>query len=222
MRTQKTPRADIRRWYAVYRELGFIVALALVIVAFRVPFSPDTGLDVQIAEQEVVRLEQVEQTKQQLKPPPPPRPPAPIEVANDVVLEEEEFDFDAEVDFDEVVDLPPPPPEREEIELEEETEEIFIVVEEMPELIGGIATIQEHIRYPQIARKAGVQGMVVVQFVVDEKGNVRDPIIIKSVGAGCDEEAVRVIMNHAKFKPGRQRGVPVRVRFSVPIRFQLK
>ena len=222
MAVHKRNRADIRRWHTLYRELGLIASLGLLIVAFRMPFDPATEMTFQPVSQEVVALEDIEQTKQQLKPPPPPRPPTPIEVANDVVLEEEAIEFDAEIDFDAALDVPPPPPERREVVLEEPEEEIFVVVEQMPELIGGIASISENIRYPELARVAGVEGMVIVQFVVDEEGRVTDPVVVKSVGAGCDEEALRVIKTHARFTPGYQRGKAVRVRFSVPIRFSLK
>ena len=223
MTRKKKPEADVRRWYSLYLELGLVVALALLIGAFRMHFNPDTQLDVQLQEQEVIAMDELPQTKQMERPPPPPRPPAPIEVPDDVVLEEETFDFDAEIDFSVPVDIPPPPPPpvRKE-EVVEEEPEIFIVVEQMPELIGGIQSIQQHLRYPEIAKRAGIEGMVVVQFVVNEQGRPIDPAVIRSLGGGCDEEAVRVIMEHARFTPGLQRGKPVRVRFSIPMRFLLK
>ncbi len=223
MASRKTPKADLRRTYQVFLQIGMVVALALLIAAFRVHFNPETELDVEIQGPEVVEMEQIEQTKQVAKPPPPPRPPVPIEVPNDEVLEDEILDIDAEISFDEPVDLPPPPPPpKKEEEVEEEPEaEIFMVVEEMPELLGGIQDLQRQIKYPEIAKKAGVEGMVVIQFVVDETGSVADPVVVKGIGAGCDEEALRVVQT-AKFKPGKQRGKPVKVRFSLPIRFKLK
>ena len=214
----KKPKADLRRQYPLYIELGLAVGLILLIVAFRASFNPDTDLNVAVQGPEIVEMEQIEQTKQIPKPPPPPRPPVPIEVPNDELLEDEELDIDAEIDFDEPVDLPPPPPPKEE---EEPEPEIFMVVEDMPELIGGIGALQQKIKYPEIAKKAGVEGTVFIQFVVDENGNVVDPVVVKGIGAGCDEEALRVVRT-AKFKPGRQRGKPVKVKFSLPIRYKLK
>jgi periplasmic protein TonB len=126
--------------------------------------------------------------------------------------------FDAELDQDVAVDLPPPPPPREE---EEEEPEIFIVVEEMPELIGGLAGLQQSIRYPEMAARAGVEGTVTIQFIVDEEGNVIDPVVLRGIGAGCDEEALRAV-SQAKFVPGKQRGQPVKVRYSLPVRFRLR
>jgi protein TonB len=223
MATRKKPKADLRRTYQLFMQIGMVIALALLIAAFRVHFDPETELNVEIQGPEVVQMEQIEQTKQVAKPPPPPRPPVPIEVPNDEVLEEDILDIDAEISFEMPADLPPPPPPpvREEVVEEEPEPEIFMVVEEMPELLGGIQDLQGKISYPEIAKKAGVEGMVVIQFVVDETGSVADPVVVKGIGAGCDEEALRVVQQ-AKFKPGKQRGKPVKVRFSLPIRFKLK
>lgn len=222
MTRKKTPKADVRRWYHLYLEFGLVAALFSLIVAFRVDFNPKSDLQVQLQEQEVISLDELPQTRQVEKPPPPPAPPAPVEVPDTEVLEEETFEFDAEINFEEPVDIPPPPPAPVREEVKEEEPEIFIVVEQMPELIGGIQAIQQHLQYPEIANRAGIEGMVVVQFVVDEQGNAIDLNVVRSLGGGCDEEAIRVITKYAKFKPGKQRGKPVRVRFSIPVRFLLK
>jgi len=96
----------------------------------------------------------------------------------------------------------------------------FVVVEEMPELIGGLASIQSRIQYPEMARKAGIEGRVIIQFIVDKQGNVTNPEIIRGIGGGCDEEALRAV-RQATFKPGKQNGEPVRVQFSLPVQFKL-
>lgn len=219
MALRKTDRADLRARYTLYIESGLIVALIVLIVAFKVEWRADQDFNIPDQQQEVVDMEQVEQTQQIEKPPPPPRPQVPVEVPNDEVLDDASIDLNAELDLDAAPSAPPPPPEPE--EEEEETEpEIFVAVEQMPELKGGLASIQQQIEYPELARKAGVEGMVVVQFVVDEKGNVLDPAVLRGIGAGCDKEAVRVVQE-AKFTPGMQRGKPVRVKMSLPIRFTL-
>ncbi|MXW83403.1 MAG: energy transducer TonB [Rhodothermaceae bacterium] len=100
--------------------------------------------------------------------------------------------------------------------------EVYEIVEEMPELIGGLSGLQAKVTYPEIARKANVEGRVIVQFIVDKNGSVRDAKILRRVGAGLDEEASRVIMEEAKFIPGRQDGKPVAVRLSIPIVFKLR
>lgn len=220
MALRKSDKANLRRRYTLFVEIGLIVALVLLITAFRFNFNPDTGVDFVVEEQEIVQMEEIQQTKQIEQPPPPPRPPVPVEVPNDEILEDEDLDLDASLDIDEpLTDLPPPPPPEEE---EEEPEpEIFVVVEQMPELIGGLGEIQSKINYPEIARKAGVEGRVIVQFVVDESGNVVDPVVVRGIGAGCDQEALRVVRD-AKFKPGKQRGKSVKVKMSLPITFKLK
>ena len=95
---------------------------------------------------------------------------------------------------------------------------IYIVCEKMPEIEGGIKAVQKIIKYPLKAKALGVQGVVYVQFVVNEKGEVLDPKLIKKLGAGCDEEALRVLKK-IKFKPGYVKGKPVKSRFTLPIRF---
>ncbi|GIV59968.1 energy transducer TonB [Rhodocaloribacter litoris] len=220
MALRKTEKADLRKRYPLYVEIGLALTLLLLIVAFRLDLRAEDSFEIVMEEQEVVQIEEIQQTQQIEKPPPPPRPPVPVEVPDDEVLEDDDLDLDATLDIDQpLTDLPPPPPPAEE---EEEPEpEIFVIVEEMPELIGGLAAIQEKIRYPEIAKKAGVEGRVIVQFVVDEQGRVVDPVVVRGIGAGCDEEAIRAV-SQAKFKPGKQRGKPVKVKMTLPITFKLK
>jgi len=99
-------------------------------------------------------------------------------------------------------------------------DDYFVVVEEMPELIGGLAELQKKISYPEEAREAGIEGRVYVQFIVNENGDVENPRVIRGIGGGADEEALNAV-KQAKFKPGYQRGEPVRVQFSLPFVFQL-
>jgi bla regulator protein blaR1 len=96
----------------------------------------------------------------------------------------------------------------------------FVIVEQMPVLIDGLKGIQARIKYPEIAKKAGVQGRVFLQFIVDEEGNVVDPVVTRGIGSGCDEEAV-LALKGAKFIPGVQRGRRVRVKMSLPVTFRL-
>ena len=97
---------------------------------------------------------------------------------------------------------------------------IYIMCEKMPELIGGMDGLQKKIRYPLQAKSLGVQGVVYVQSIINEKGKIEDPKVVKKLGAGCDEEALRVLKK-SKFKPGYDKGKPVKVRFTLPIFFRL-
>lgn len=106
------------------------------------------------------------------------------------------------------------------------SEEIFIIVEEPPSFTGGgearIKYISENIKYPDEARAKGIQGTVFVTFVVETDGSVSDVKILRGIGGGCDEEAVRVTENMPKWIPGKQRGQAVRVQFNMPFRFLLE
>ena len=218
MALRKTDKADLRKRYPLFVQAGMVLTLTLLIVAFRLDMRVNDNFEVTLVDQEVVQMEEMVQTQQVEKPPPPPRPPVPVEVPDDEVLLDDELDLDMSLDIDEVPDLPPPPPPKEE---EEAEPEIFVIVEQSPELIGGLPGLQKKIKFPEIAKKAGVEGRVFLQFIVDEQGNVSDPIVTRGIGAGCDEEAVRAILE-AKFKPGKQRGKAVKVKMSLPITFRLK
>ena len=215
MALPKNPKVDIKLKYRRVFEISVILALLLLILAFK--FFPEVeGEQMEVeAVQELVDVEDVEITKQETAPPPPPKPPIPIEAPADDELEDIEIE-DTEIDFEEEVAAPPPPVEEE----EEIPVEFFVAVEEMPEPIGGIAAIQKNIIYPEIAKRAGVQGRVYVKAFVDESGTVQKAEVLKGIGAGCDEAAIAAVMK-TRFKPGKQRGKPVRVQVSIPILFKL-
>jgi protein TonB len=105
-------------------------------------------------------------------------------------------------------------------------QETFLIVEEMPEFPGGdegrIKYLAANVKYPQSARELGIQGIVYVSFVVDETGKVVEVELLRGIGGGCDEEAMRVVKNMPNWKPGRQTGKEVRVKFSVSINFRLE
>jgi protein TonB len=212
----KNPIADLRLKYKRTFEISLIIALAIMIVAFK--FFPDVASGGEQLEdtQELFTVEDIQQTKQENRPPPPPKPPIPIEAPSDDVLEDIEIG-DTEIDFEEELEAPPPPKEEKKVE-EEPT--YFVAVEEMPEPIGGIKAIQEKINYPEIAKRAGVEGKVYILAFVDESGNVTKANILKGIGAGCDEAALNAVLK-TKFKPGKQRGKPVNVQVSIPVIFKL-
>ena len=213
----KNPVVDLRAKYGKAFEISLIVALALMIVAFK--FFPDVSSEGAKLEgtQELFTVEDIQQTKQENRPPPPPKPPIPIEAPRDDVLEDIEIG-DTEIDFEEELEAPPPPKEEKKVE-EEPT--YFVAVEEMPEPIGGIKAIQEKIIYPEIAKRAGVEGKVYILAFVDESGTVTKAQVLKGIGAGCDEAALNAVLK-TKFKPGKQRGKPVKVQVSIPVIFKLQ
>lgn len=121
--------------------------------------------------------------------------------------------------------IPPPPPPP--IERGDTTgeEKVFIIVEDMPEYPGGNAAlykfISDNIKYPKEAKKNKIEGKVIVQFTVNKQGKVEDIKIVRGIGFGCDEEVIRVVKRMPDWKPGKQRGKPVSVRYNLPVAFKL-
>ena len=220
MPVNKKKGADLRRQYPIYIQLGLAGSLVFLIAAFRVDYQPQSDPAFTVDDQPSITMIDIPQTEHIKKLPPPPRPPLPVERPDDEVLDDVDFKLDVALDLETEMEILAPPDLFEEEE-EEARSEPFITVEEMPELIGGLAAVQRLITYPEIAKKAGVEGRVFVQFIVDVNGNVVDPVVTRGIGAGCDEEAVRAI-RQARFTPGKQRGQAVPVKMSLPITFRLR
>ena len=115
------------------------------------------------------------------------------------------------------------------IEVDEEIVEeaaIFTVVESIPEFKGGrdalYAYLGNNIKYPVMAKESGIQGKVYVTFVVEKDGSITDVKLLRGIGGGCDDEAIRVVGSMPRWKPGKQRGKPVRVQYNLPVRFTLQ
>ena len=219
IKNYKNPEVDLRKFYTIHKQIGLILTLLLFIGLVKIELKPNGSQEIVFDEREEVMMEEIIQTRQTPAIPPPPRPPVPVAVPNHEIIEDIDLNIDAELDFSAQINLPPPPPAA--VEEEEDEEDFFVVVEQMPELIGGLASLQSQIRYPEMARQARIQGRVIVQFIVNERGEVENPQVIRGIGGGADEEALRVVKN-AKFTPGLQRGRPVRVQYSMPIHFQLR
>ncbi len=215
---KRKPEANLRNYYTILLETGLILALIILIVLARVDFRTAETEIIFVSEQEVVEMEEIIQTQQDLTPPPPPRQPVPVAVPNHEIIEDVDIMIDAEMDLGGFLDMPPPPPQE---EAEEPEEDFFILVEQMPELIGGLEALQREVRYPERALRAQIQGRVYVQFIVNERGEVENPRVIRGIGGGADEEALRVV-SMAKFVPGMQRGRPVRVQYSLPVIFMIR
>ncbi len=213
---RKEPEADLKQYYTVFLQLGLLASLVIFIVAVNVEWASEGPEEYVMDEQEVIEMEEIIQTEHIEEPPPPPRPPVPQEVPDDEIIDDVEFELDAEMRLGDPMELPPPPQEE-----EEEEEDFFTVVEQMPEIIGGIQALQDNIEYPEQARRAGIEGRVYVQFIVNEQGEVEDPVVLRGIGGGADEEAIRAL-RQTEFRPGMQRGRPVRVQFSLPVVFRLQ
>jgi len=171
------------------------------------------------------------QTIQRPPPPPPPPPPPKLEVVEDEeIIEEEPEIIETEADEETEIEVPEVIEEPAEVEVEEEVEpeepEIFMIVEQMPEFPGGQTELLKYIgskmKYPAIARENNIEGRVIVKFVVNETGQITAPQVLRDIGGGCGEEALRVIKTMPKWNPGKQRGKPVKVEFTMPVFFKLE
>ena len=213
----KTPKADLRAKYQKFYEISLIISLALLIVAFKFFPHLKPAKEIKQQAQEVFKVEDVQQTRQETRPPPPPKPAIPIAAPSEDVLKDVDISS-TELDVNAQVSAPPPPPKENKKDAEPT---YFVAVEEMPQPIGGIAAIQSKIVYPEIAKRAGVEGRVYVLAFVNKHGDVTKARILKGIGAGCDEAALKAV-EATKFKPGKQRGKPVNVQVSIPVVFKLQ
>ncbi len=212
---------DLRHAYGIHLQLGLVLTLLAFIGLFKSNLDFGGNLAYDVPPQEMIQMEEIVRTEQVVKPPPPPRPPVPVEVPNDEMIEDTDLNLDAELDLSTPLELPPPPPPGKPADQEAEEPEVFIFVEEEPELIGGIEGLMKRIEYPEMARRANIQGRVHLQFVVDEQGNVVNPVVTRGLDPGCDEAALKAIRT-AKFKPGKQRGKPVKVQYAMFVTFRLR
>src|SRR5690554_1807638 len=222
MELKKSEHANLEKKRIPLIIIGILFSTALVLVAFEyktyeMSISDLGQLDIDLIEEEIIPISQQQ-------PPPPPPPPAPttvIEIVEDEVeIEEELVIEDMEIDESTEIEYIP------EVVEEVEEEPIFTIVEEMPSFPGGEAAMIKYLaqntRYPPMAKEAGIEGTVYVTFVVNENGEVSDVRVLRSIGGGTDEEAIRVVQNMPRWTPGKQRGKPVRVQYNLPIRFTLR
>ncbi|QHT69111.1 energy transducer TonB [Rhodocytophaga rosea] len=226
MEVKKYEKVDLARQSGLFMNIGLIVALGLCLLAFEWKSYDDLS-QVEYEAQAVETEELIEIPITEMPPPPPPviQQPEIVEVPDEEEIKEELVNLDTEITPETVVAPPAPPAPAAPVVEEEETNEIFQVVENQPAPVGGYEAfykyIGKNIKYPDQARRMGVEGKVFVQFVVDKDGSITDVNVLKGIGSGCDEEAIRVVKSAPKWTPGKQRGRPVRVRMSVPIAFKL-
>ena len=208
METKKTPKANLESKRPTWLLVGYVVVLAFMFVAFE--WTRDIKIDTsgRIVENVFEQDMEIPLTRQPEVAPPPPPQVTPI---NDVLTI---IDDDANV-------------EETNFASSEETGEDFEVVEENPQFLNGgtvglLQYLSKNIKYPTIPQENGTQGRVTVQFVVNKDGSIVDVNVIRGVDPYLDKEAVRVISTMPKWKPGKQRGVPVRCKFTVPVTFKLQ
>ena len=227
MEIKKSEKADLERGKGTSLLIGFVVALSVMFVALEwtqrevednseIYSVADISLD-----QEIIPI-----TLPEKKTVPP--PPAAVNQADIIKIVEDDAEIEEDVmasvedqvewfDLDDVDVI--------ELEPEPDDDEVFMVVEDSPEFPGGLEALlkylNDNIKYPSICRENGIQGRVIVSFVVNKDGKIVDPEVVKGVNPQLDKEALRVISTMPSWKPGKQRGKPVRVKYSVPVNFRL-
>lgn len=207
----------------LFFTIGLSLSLLLSILAMNWR-SYDSQALVNLGELDADFDEVMEVPPSDQPPPPPPKieQPVIVEVDDQEVVQEIKMDFDVEILEETAVDVVVfDAPKME----EEEADQIFQIVEDVPVPKGGLEAFYEYVadnlKYPQQAVRMGVAGNVFLKFVVEKDGRLTDVQVLKGIGSGCDEEAVRVLESAPAWNPGKQRGRPVRVYMVIPIRFVL-
>ena len=205
---KKLPEVDLKLKYQKVLEIGVIVALGVLILSFysfkkfessfMLPAQPD------------ITIESIDipQTQQFQRPPPPSRPSIPVEADDDDILDDVTIE-DTDVDIDAMAELPPPPPPEEDEIFE------FFAVSEKPEIKHKETPV-----YPDLAKKAGIEGIVVVTVTISKTGTVEDAKIFKSLP--MLDEAALAAAKKCTFKPAKQRDKFVKVKMNIPFHFKLK
>jgi len=211
MEAKKTPKADLNKRVGMFTNLGLAVAVGLTLVAFEWKSYDDSNLkNLGTVDDNFEELLDVPITQQPPPPPPPPPMEQPvIEEIPDEVKIEEKIDVNFDVDVKETTVIKEVVIS-EAVVKEEKADEIFDVVETQPSPPGGMSAwnkyLSDNLKYPTQARRMGVEGTVIVVFVVNTDGSIQDVEVLRGIGGGCDEEAVKVVKNAPKWDPGKQRG----------------
>jgi protein TonB len=214
--TRESPTKALKLSYRRVLELGLIVSLILHIFLLQGYKKVKVKTLQKTVKLEALQVEDIPQTTQERAAPAPSRPSVPIASEDETLPEDETIEF---TDLDLEAEPPPPPPPPEAID---DSVPIFVPHDEPPEPIGGYSAIQSKLKYPEIARKAGVEGRVMIWAQIGVDGTVVRTRVMTTLGPnGCDEAASEAIRS-VKWKPAMQRDKPVRVWVAVPVDFRLK
>lgn len=238
MEVKKSPKADLEKEKGTGLLIGYIVALSAMFACFEYTTRTYEETDVVYSTTSFVSEEEIIPITQPpiftAAPPPPAEAPQVAEILDIVDNETEivEEKIETSESTDQAITGPtaptgpvmvgPPAPVQE----GNDEGQIFEVVEQNPSFPGGDKALMDYlyknIKYPSVAQDNGIQGRVLVQFVVNKDGSIVDPKVLRSVDPSLDKEAMRVVQAMPKWTPGKQRGKPVRVRFTLPVTFRLQ
>lgn len=228
MELKKNKKANLENKKSLFLQIGIIIALIFCIVAMEWTSGQKKDSAFDGMTEEAIEEEQIPVTEEA---PPEEMPPPEVTVTDlfeivedDVVLDKTVRFEDDETSENKIVEIYAPVLKAEE---EATEDEIFVIVEDMPRFKGGDINnfrdwVQKRVRYPELAAENGIQGRVFITFVVETNGNVSNVSVSRSVDALLDDAAKEAVAASPKWQPGMQRGRPVRVRYSIPIIFQLQ
>lgn len=224
MEAKKSDKANLEDKRGLFLQIGLVVALGAILYAFEWTSRPNIDLEMFATSDAAIEEEIVPITRQQVQvtPPPPPQVINTINIVEDnTTLEDEFIALDADADLNTEVNIQ----EFKEDE-EEAVEEVFYIVEDMPSFQGGDLNtfrnwVQSNMEYPAIASENGISGKVIVQFAINARGEVVDVQVVRGVDPSLDKEAMRAVKLSPKWAPGKQRGKPVKVQYTMPVNFVL-
>ena len=231
METKKNPKVDLENKKLMFVEFGLIVALVVVLGAFEYKtYDKDLSM-LDTNNQMTIEEEQIPITME-TPPPPPEMPKAPvlsevIEIVEDDISIEEDIVINTEDDASLGIEIKEYVASAGEEEVVEEESIPLAIVEEKPKFMGGDENtftkwVFDRIVYPEVAKENGVQGRVVLSFIVDADGSVKNVVVLRGVDPSIDKEAVRVVSSSPKWTPGKQRDKAVKVKYNFPLNFQLR
>lgn len=226
MEIKKSEKYDLERKKPVYIQVGLVLALSLALFGFEYKsYDKVEEEDTTVSTTEVIE-EVAIQTKQETKPEPPPVAQVQTTLLNIVdnnVQVENDLEINADDDGSENKEVIQEVATETVVEAEEA--EVFTIVEEDPEYPGGdearMKYLKENLKYPVLARESGIDGTVYIKFIVETNGSISKAVILRDIGGGCGDEALRVVKGMPKWKPGKQRGKAVRTEFKLPVKFVL-
>ncbi len=222
MESKKTPQTDLTRWSSTFTNLGLVISISAVLVAFEWKAYDDFKIKDFSNQSEVWDLPEIPNTIQE-----PPVPP--IQVPVEIIIEPDEKFIDEktnqifDIDYNESEELPEivlsAPP------IIDDPDEIKDFVDKQASFVGGMEAwykyLQKNLTYPNQARRMGIEGTVIVRFIVNTDGSIQDVEVLRGIAGGCDEIAKKVIEESPNWNPGINKDRPVRSRMTMPIRFKL-
>jgi protein TonB len=223
MEIKKSKNANLEKRRSTHLLLGLILSLAFVWMSFEYKTYDKsekyTAMNTSIEVEEGVIIPTPPPEKLE----PPKVIPPQITTIVDNTIDVPNYDFSSETDGDDIIDEPFLIGD--DGDEEEDEHQIFVFVEDFPSFPGGDDALYQYlstIKYPRMASESAVQGTVYISFIVEKDGSVTNVNLERGIGMGCDEESLRIVKNMPKWSPGKQRGLAVRVKMNVPIRFVLQ